>query len=171
MKTRPAILPKTVARGFTLLEMCIVLFIIALLAAAAMPALSSAFNERALRNDSQAFSVMVKTAMIRSSEEQRPYVIHLDGKNLLMEPAPAAVADDDAVPDDDKQAQTLDNALKFPDATKKNAWESLSAVTWTFEPNGLCPLPRVRFERGASYIELGFNALTGDVEDESNYLP
>jgi len=171
MKTRTAISPRSAVRGFTLLEMCIVLFIIALLAAAAMPALSSAFNERALRNDSQAFSVMVKTAMIRSSEEQRTYVINLDGKSLLLEPAPAAIADDSATPADATQTQTLDNALKFPDATKKNAWEALPAVTWTFEPNGLCPLPRVRFERGASYIELGFNALTGDVEDESSYLP
>jgi prepilin-type N-terminal cleavage/methylation domain-containing protein len=171
MKTRTASPPKSAARGFTLLEMCIVLFIIALLASAAMPALSSAFNERALRNDSQAFSVMVKTAMIRSSEEQRPYVISLEGKNLLMEPAPAAIAEDSAAPTDETQTQTLGNALKFPDATKKNAWNSLRAVTWTFEPNGLCPLARVRFERGASHIELGFNALTGDVEDESNYLP
>jgi len=54
---------------------------------------------------------------------------------------------------------------------RRYLWEALPAVTWTFEPNGLCPLPRVRFERGASYIELGFNALTGDVEDESSYLP
>ncbi len=165
-------------RGFTLLEMCIVLLLIALLAATAMPALSSAFNERALRDDSHGFSLLVKTAMIRSNEEQRPYILSLNGKDLVLAPG-AAAGDESATtpppssaPDDASGTeQTLANALKFPDATKEHTWDALPAVSWTFEPNGLCPLPRVRFERGASYIELGFNALTGDVEDEADYLP
>jgi prepilin-type N-terminal cleavage/methylation domain-containing protein len=177
MKANRASRVETAARrGFTLLEMCIVLFIIALLAATAVPALTSAFNERALRDDSHGFSLLVRTAMLRSSEEQRPYVLTLDGKNLLL--APAAARDDsgqEPVADDSdggsSSTQTLANTLKFPDATKKNAWNALPTASWTFQPDGLCPLPRVRFERGASYVELSFNALTGDVEDESNYLP
>ena len=32
-------------------------------------------------------------------------------------------------------------------------------------------MPRVRLERGPAYIEMSFNALTGDVEDETTYLP
>ena len=60
---------------------------------------------------------------------------------------------------------------KFPDAKKKNAWETLSSVRWIFQPEGLCPMPRVRLQRGDAYIEMSFNALTGDVEDEASYLP
>jgi prepilin-type N-terminal cleavage/methylation domain-containing protein len=165
--------------GFTLLEMCIVLFIIALLASLAMPAMNSAFTERGLRNDSHEFSLMVKTAMIKSGEEQRPYIISLQGTQLLLEPAQAVgeVSGKDApvdpAPDEagTTQALTLDNALKFPDMEKKDKWDVLPAVTWTFQPNALCPLPRVRFERGKAYIELSFNALTGNVEDEAYYLP
>jgi type II secretion system protein H len=168
-------------RGFTLLELCIVLFIMALLAAAAMPAMNSAFTEQALRSDSHEFSVMVKTAMIKSREQGRTYVITLDGRNLALEPAAGAVsaaagdadkndADDDAKPEDISQTHTLGNVIKFPDAEKKNVWETLPSVAWTFDPAGLCPLPRVRLERGDAYIEMSFNALTGDVEDESVYL-
>ncbi len=169
MSRRPA-----AARGFTLLEMCIVLFLIALLAAAAMPALNSAFNERALRDDSHAFSVLVKTAMIRSSEDQRPYILSLNGKELAL--APAALSEEEAAatpdaPTPQTQTEKLENTLKLPDATKPHVWDAAPALSWTFEPNGLCPLPRLRFERGASYIELEFNALTGDVEDEADYLP
>ncbi len=165
---------RAAARGFTLLEMCIVLFLIALLAAAAMPALNSAFNERALRNDSHAFSMLVRTAMIRSSEDQRPYTLSLNGQELSL--GPAAVTDEEAaatsdIPTPPTQTEELANVLKLPDATKAHAWDAVPALTWTFEPNGLCPLGRLRFERGASYIELGFNALTGDVEDEADYLP
>jgi type II secretion system protein H len=168
-------------QGFTLLELCVVLFIMALLAGAAMPAMNSAFTEQALRSDSHELSVMVKTAMIKSREQGRSYVIRLDGKNLALEPAAGAVssapsevgkddADDDVPPEVISQTHTLGNVIKFPDVEKKNAWESLPSVTWTFDPAGLCPLPRVRLERGDAYIELSFNALTGDVEDESVYL-
>ena len=171
--------------GFTLLEMCIVLFIIALLACAAMPAMRSAFLEQALRADSHQLAMMVKTAMLTSSEQGRSYLISLDGKNLTLEPAAAAsaadaptgpvAADDDpdaaALPEDVTQTQVLGNVLKFPDAQKKDKWETLPSVSWTFEPNGLCPLPRVRLARGDAYVEMSFNALTGDVEDESLYIP
>jgi len=172
--------------GFTLLEMCIVLFIIALLACAAMPAMRSAFLEQALRADSHQLAMMVKTAMLTSSEQGRSYLISLDGKNLTLEPAAAAsaadasaptgpvAADDDqdavAPPEDVTQTQVLGNLLKFPDAQKKDKWETLPSVSWTFAPNGLCPLPRVRLERGDAYVEMSFNALTGDVEDESLYI-
>jgi type II secretion system protein H len=174
--------------GFTLLELCVVLLIIALLAGAAMPAMESAFTEQALRTDSHELSMMVRTAMLTSSEQPRPYLISLDGKSLLLIPVPdAKPAPDatsapsgdgtdaapapDAAPEDVTMTQTLGNVLKFPDAEKKNTWETLPSVRWTFDPNGLCPLPRVRLERGKAYIEMSFNALTGDVEDEADYLP
>ena len=161
------------------------LFIMALLAGVAMPAMNSAFTEQALRNDSHQLSIMVKMAMIKSREQQRSYVMSLDGKELMLEPAPGAIGDapaatasevngdedaDDVPPEVISQTHTLGNVIKFPDVEKKNAWESLPSVTWTFDPAGLCPLPRVRLERGDAYIELSFNALTGDVEDESVYL-
>jgi prepilin-type N-terminal cleavage/methylation domain-containing protein len=169
-------------RGFTLLEMCIVLFIIALLAGAAMPAMRSAFIEQTLRGDAHQFSMMVKTAMLTSSEQDRSYVISFDGKNLALAPTAASIAgtpsptadattQSAAAPENVTQTQVLDNVLKFPDAGKKNAWNTLPTANWTFEPNGLCPLPRVRLARGDAYVEMSFNALTGDVEDEALYIP
>jgi len=190
MTGRPfQLFPRGRRHGFTLLELCIVLFIMALLAGATMPAMESAFTEQSLRGDAHQLSLMVKTAMIKSGEQQRPYLIRLDGKELLLEPAPSAVATDDAssagatsaasstlqdegpAPEDVTMAQTLGNKLEFPDAQKANTWESLSSVRWSFPPEGLCPLPRVRLQHGSAYIEMSFNALTGDVEDEASYLP
>ena len=55
------------AEGFTLLEMCMVLFIIALLFGVTMPAMQSAFVEQAVRRDAHQLALMVKTAMIQSS--------------------------------------------------------------------------------------------------------
>lgn len=162
-------------RGFTLIELCIVLFIMALLAGAAMPAMQSAFTEQALRCDEHELSMMVKTAMIKSGEQQRPYLLCYDGKNLSMGPASAVTVDEKALIDDTSEdaamTEALGNTLEFPDAVKKDSWETLPSVKWTFEPGGLCPLPRVRLQHGVAYLEMSFNALTGDVENEAFYLP
>lgn len=164
-------------RGFTLLELCIVLFIIALLAGVAMPAMDSAFEEQSLRTDAHQLSLMVKTAVIQSGEKQQPFTLVLAGKELNLTPAAQtdesnrATAKSDADSGNQAISYSLSNGVKFPDATKRDKWESLPVVTWVFRPNGLCPLPRLRLERGSAYLEMSFNALTGDVEDESSYLP
>jgi prepilin-type N-terminal cleavage/methylation domain-containing protein len=189
---RPAIPSRELLRsrrGFTLLELCIVLFIIVLLAGVAMPAMDSAFEEQSLRTDAHQLSLMVKTAVIQSGEQQQPFRLVLEGKELSLTSAgpagegdraadnlgsatnDAAKRDDDADSGNQAVSYTLSNGLKLPDATKKDKWESLPAVTWLFQPQGLCPLPRVRLERGSAYLEMSFNALTGDVENESSYLP
>jgi prepilin-type N-terminal cleavage/methylation domain-containing protein len=182
--------PRRQRHGFTLLELCIVLFIMALLAGTAMPAMQSAFTEQSLRGDAHQMSLMVKTAMITSSEQQRPYVMTLEGGKWVMEPVSGtSVSDDSSVtgkasgteaaphdaidpqPEDVTLTQALGNKLEFPDARKRTVWETLPSVRWTFQPDGLCPLPRVRLQRGSAYLEMSFNALTGDVEDEASYLP
>jgi prepilin-type N-terminal cleavage/methylation domain-containing protein len=174
------------SRAFTLIELCVVLFILALLAAAAMPSMESAFKEQALRNDGHQLSMMVKTAVIQSEEQQRPYQLTLDGKELVLMPVRDAIANEkpdgndgsaasqDSVDDQtdaDVDSWTLGTGLKFPDATKKDTWESLPTVRWIFQPRGLCPLPRVRLEQGSAYLEMSFNALTGDVESQASYIP
>jgi type II secretion system protein H len=175
--------------GFTLLELCIVLFILALLAGAAMPAMDSAFTEQELRSDAHQFSMMVKTAMIKSGEQNRPYLLDLAGKSITLQPvtapvtatqaqaAPISLTHGDQDPDpappveDVTMNLNLTNGFELPDATKKNAWEAASAEHWMFQPAGLCPLPRVRLLRGKAWIEMSFNALTGNVEDEATYIP
>ena len=40
-----------------------------------------------------------------------------------------------------------------------------------FVPGDLCPATKVRLTRGDSWLEMTFNALTGNVETESAYFP
>jgi prepilin-type N-terminal cleavage/methylation domain-containing protein len=173
-------------RGFTLLEMCMVLFIMAMLVAGSMPAIRSALTEQALRRDSQQLAQMVKLGMIRSAEQHRTYIIELTDNSLALhpageavkEPAPAATAPDDEsdippiAPDVDI-ASRLDspNKLLFPDPQKANVWISATPTQWTFLPGELCPATRVRMTRGDAYVEMSFNALTGNVENETSSVP
>jgi prepilin-type N-terminal cleavage/methylation domain-containing protein len=183
----PAFAPRRARHGFTLLEICTVLFIILILLGVMMPAMQSVFVEQDLRNDSQQLSLMVKTAMYQSGDQHRTYVIDLTSTNLALHPAgvpsrdadtasPASPAGDDATApaqEDVEINRQLDTANKLlvPDPEKANAWTPMSATSWVFEPGHLCPATKVRVTRGEAWIEMNFNALTGNVENEASYLP
>ena len=174
-------------RGFTLMEMCIVLVIIALLIGVLMPSIHAALTEQTVRGDSHQLALMVKTAMYRSSEQHRAYVIDFTTTSMALHPAgqippasgPASITfnqDADAQnagPEDVEMSCQLDpsNKLLVPDPKKTNAWMGMPATSWLFQPGELCPAQTVRFVHGDSWLELNFNALTGDVENEGTYFP
>jgi len=176
--------------GFTLLEMCIVLLIIAMLFGLATPALQSAMTEQKVRADSHQLALMVKTAMIQSGEQHRAYDIDLTATTMALHPAGVAAADADDSSDDSTDADTdastqtvqpnvsvtsnLDpsNKLLVPDPTKADAWIPMPDGTeWVFQPGDLCPATVVRFGHGDAWIQLTFDALTGNVSNETYSLP
>jgi len=171
--------------GFTLLEMCMVLFIIALLFGVTMPAMQSAFTEQHVRKDAHQLALMVKTAMIQSAEQHRAYVIDLTTTSMALHPMGQAAKEADASTDDsDAGANTLaitdvevtsdfdpPNKLLAPDLQKANAWVDMPPTSWVFQPGELCPATRVRLARGDAYVEMSFSALTGNVENEGANFP
>ena len=165
-----------------------VLLIIALLVGLTLPSMQSAFVEQAVRKDAHQLALMVKTAMIKSAEQHRSYVIDLSPTTMALHPEGEAAADpdaSDASTDDDSATSNsatvnvevtdnLDpsNKLLTPDPQKTNAWMAMPDGTeWVFQPGELCPATRVRLKRGEAWVEMSFDALTGNVENESNYLP
>ncbi len=186
---RPLFSPRHGGRGcsgFTLLEMCIVLFIIALLFGVTMPAMQSAFTEQHVRHDSHQLALMVKTAMIQSAEQHRAYVIDLTPTAMALHPQGQAARDADASSADDATADpapsamedvdvtsTFDapNKLLVPDPVKANAWVDMPPTSWIFQPGALCPATHVRLARGDAWVEMNFNALTGNVQNEGSSFP
>ena len=166
-------------RGFTLLELCIVLLIMAILLGAMMPAMHSAFVESAMRADARQLSFMVRTAMLQSDDEHRGYVLDLTATSLDLHSAASGTeanstpADDTGVNSDDSTAYQFDTAdkLYIPDPKKNSAWVHMPTTSWIFQPGELCPATRVRLIRGNAWLEMSFNALTGNVENEADYFP
>jgi prepilin-type N-terminal cleavage/methylation domain-containing protein len=178
-------------RGFTLLEMCTVLFIIVIFLGTMMPAMQSVFVEKAVRDDARQLSLMVKTAMLQSADQNRNYVIELTSTTMSLHPegtasdadadtdtaTPPAGNDDDSdknpAPRDFVETGTFDppNKLLVLDPEKPNGWVNMPATPWIFKPGQLCPASRVRVARGDSWLEMSFNPLTGNVESEATYFP
>lgn len=160
-----------------------VLLIIALLATASLPAMQSAFVEQNLRKDAHQLSIMVRTAMLRSSEQNRPYAIEVTAGSVSLHPFAAATPDAASPTGDAPVASSGSedvnasngfdpaNKLLTLDPKKAHAWIDMPPTTWLFQPGDLCPVPRVRLTRGNAWLELSFNALTGDVEDETAEFP
>jgi len=164
-----------------------VLVIIAILAGLSMPAMQSAFVEHAVRGDAHQFALLVKTAMIQSAEQHRPYAIDLTATSMALHPVGEAAKDADASsPTDDNAADTANstpedvevtsvldppNRLLIPDPQKVNAWLDMPPTSWIFQPGELCPATRVRLARGEAWVEMSFGALTGNVENEASSFP
>jgi type II secretory pathway pseudopilin PulG len=162
---------KRFSGGFTLLEICTVLFIFMILLGATMPAMHSAFVEQAVRGDARQLSLMVKTAMIQSEEQHRAYVIDLTATTMELHPMDEAAKD--AESEDVSITRQLDkpNTLLVPDPKKTDGWIAMPPTSWFFQPGELCPASRVRLTRGDDWMEVNFNALTGNVENEASYFP
>jgi prepilin-type N-terminal cleavage/methylation domain-containing protein len=179
---RANFLPMTWRRGFTLLEMCIVLLILGILMGVIAPGMQSALAEAGVRSDARQLSLMVKTAMLESVEEHKIYLLDLSETNLsLGRLAPSPPEDEEnAKPDQPlEQAQgttqtwTLDawNKLLLPDPNGRGGWQRIQSTQWVFRPGELCPASRVCFTRGKARLEVSFNALTGNVEEERSVFP
>jgi hypothetical protein len=128
---------------------------------------------------------MVKTAMLQSADQNRNYVIDLTPSTMSLHPegnssddGTSVVSDND---DSNKNPGPKDvvvtspfdkpNKLLVPDPEKPKGWIEMPATSWVFKPGELCPASRVRLSRGDSWLEMSFNALTGNVENEATYFP
>jgi prepilin-type N-terminal cleavage/methylation domain-containing protein len=186
-------------RGFTLLEMVIVLVIIAILAAASIPAFKSAVEEHRVREDGHQLAMLVRQAMIQSAEQHRIFYIDLTKTTMTLHaegdqapsdaggdiaasanPAGSGTNSDQPIADtvtqsavDVEKTLDADNKLKLPDPNKSDGWIDVpeDGTEWTFEPGQLCPTTKVRLERGDAYLEMDFAALTGGIDTEKFYFP
>ena len=134
--------------GFTLLEICLVVFIVALLVAMSVPSLSGLFAERRLRASLEAMDGLVATAQRRSVSGQKTFLLVWDKKGgirLCPEEMPSKerAAQPVELGRGGKDSNALaagEYSLELPAALRANP-----RPEWAFWPTGNCEPAVVRF--------------------------
>ena len=167
--------------GFTLLEICIVLLVLAVLMGVIVPGMQSALNEQGIRTDARQLSLLIKTAVQQSNEEHGTYRVELgDGTVLLERDQPASTLQTISTQDEEPTMKpevlqsfrlSTENRLSISNTGNEGDCKPVASAEWVFRAGELCPVTWISLERGKSRLDLDFNALTGDVDEERSYFP
>jgi type II secretory pathway pseudopilin PulG len=151
--------------AFTLLEICFVLFIVAVLFAVAAPPVAKQFQEEQIRKPVRELQSFAKTARRLAMEQNRAYVILLLNTGYLLEPLEKKETDAQSLRYD------LPGYVKYE--IQRPSDRDLKAVAdarWVFTPNGLCEPLVFFFQRDQDWVRFRIDALTARMENEESFI-
>jgi len=141
------------ARGFTLIEIALSIFILLLILVLAVPSFSGVIANRRLKQSLDAFNELVRQAQTLSVTERRPYLIVWSKNNVMVRPE--AFADDEEAKAKAEFRPSRGSTLKLslPVALAEKYW-----------PSGTCEPAIVRFQGPAGSWTANYSPLTGRPE-------
>jgi type II secretory pathway pseudopilin PulG len=168
MKISRSVHPADSSAGFTLLEMCLVLFVMALLVGVSVFSFGGVSQEEALRRPVSEFQRMVMEAVRRASLYERPQVIAFDAKGFAMKyrsDANGQVSSDDS--------QIWQRRVEMPAKMRltirrfgSDKFAPAAGQRLIIAPSGLCEPIAARFELDGSYLMIELDPLSGVVRNE-----
>jgi prepilin-type N-terminal cleavage/methylation domain-containing protein len=159
--------PARVESGFTLLEVCFVLFIVAVLFAVAAPPTARLFQEEQLRRPVRELQSFAKEARRSAIAENRSYQLLLLNDRFILEPADRKAEDERS-----ETSYRLPSDVTFAIQRLNDTGFGGSADgRWIFLPNGLCEPIAFLFQRGQGWIKFRIDPLTSRIEDQESYIP
>jgi prepilin-type N-terminal cleavage/methylation domain-containing protein len=153
--------------GFTLLEVCFVLFIVAVLFAVAAPPTARLFQEEQLRRPVRELQGFVKEARRSAIAENRSYQLLLLNDRFVLQPADQKIESDRPEASYQLPGDVTFAVKRFDDSDFKRR----ANARWIFLPNGLCEPVAFLFQRGQGWIKFRIDPLTGRIEDQESYIP
>jgi prepilin-type N-terminal cleavage/methylation domain-containing protein len=155
------------APGFTLLEVCFVLFIVAVLFAVAAPPTARLFQEEQLRRPVRELQSFAKEARRLAFTENRSYQLLLLNDGFALRPSDPKVESERP-----EETYRLPSDVTFAvRRVNDNEFKGIADARWIFLPNGLCEPMTFLFQRGQSWIKFRIDPLTARMEDEESYIP
>ena len=147
------------ARGFTLIEIALSIFILLLLLVLAVPSFSGVIANRRLKESLDEFNNLVYLAQERSVAERRPYLIVWGKNNLVVRPE--AFAEDEEANAKAEFRLTRGSTLRL---SLPVALMEKYPAEWIFWPSGACEPATVRFQGPAGSWTANYSPLTGRPE-------
>ena len=147
--------------GFTLIEIGVVLFIMAVLSASLFPYFQSEFTERRLRQPANALADLASQARATALRSGNTVSILFAASNFrLVNAAKETIPQEDTIPEFSK---TVEMEVRPWDGTE---WNAADGFQWDFLPSGVCGPVSVRFLTGSDYLIVRFDPLTAGIAEE-----
>jgi prepilin-type N-terminal cleavage/methylation domain-containing protein len=158
--------------AFTLLEMVVVLFIIAVFAGVAAFSFTGLTEQEALRKPAAELQFLAREAVRRAGMTEQPQFIVFETNAFSMNYRgdPAAVT---ASRDERRWVRRTQGPENMNILLKRwgsKDWRPASGQRWVVQGGGLCEPLEVRMELGPNWIEMQFHPLTGAVASQEFHL-
>ena len=147
------------ARGFTLIEIALAIFILLLLLVLAVPSFSGVIANRRLKQSLDEFNDLVRQAQTRSVTERRPYLIVWSKNNVVVRPEAFAEDEEAKAKAEFRLSRGSTLRLSLPVALMEKY-----PAEWIFWPSGACEPATVRFQGAAGSWTANYSPLTGRPE-------
>ena len=153
-------------RGFTILEVCVVLFIVAVLFVVAVPPAAHLFDEEKLRAPIRELQTFARTARRNAMMEDRSYEVLLLNDSYVLRPV-------DKGQDSEKKPLTYGLPSDVTFAIKRlgdREFRKEADARWIFSANGLCEPITFLFQRGSDWVRCRADPLTATIETEASFI-
>ena len=147
------------ARGFTLIEIALSIFILLLLLVLAVPSFSGVIANRRLKQSLDEFNNLVREAQTRSVTERRPYLVVWGKNNVVVRPEAFAEDEEAKAKAEFRPSRGSTLRLSLPVALAEKY-----PAEWIFWPSGTCEPATVRFQGPAGSWTANYSPLTGRPE-------
>lgn len=157
--------------GFTLLEMTMVIFIMAIFISVAAFSFQGVTDEQILRTPAAELQRMAHEAVSRAGiyEQQETIVFEKAGFGIRYR-GDASAAGGGNAQYWLRRVQTPPNMRLLMKRWGQDRWVPAAGQQWVALPSGLCEPLSIRMEWGRSFTEMQFHPLTGGVADETTYI-
>ena len=142
-------------RGFTLLEMMLVMALIVIMFIGTVPLVSASRHERKIRDVAEAIETMVRQQRSKAQTSGERRVIEIRPAGFFEKTKKGL----------EVLAMPKDAAITFR-APGEEDWGKPEGQQWEFSPIGMVSPLSVRLEEGDAWMEVDFDLLTGRVAEE-----
>ncbi len=150
--------------GFTLLEVCFALFIVAVLFVVAVPPAAHLFDEERLQKPIRELQGFAKTARREAMTTRQPYQVLLRSDRLILAPA-------EKKEDQPEQTYVLpgDVTMEVRHLADRD-FKRPAEDKWFFAANGLCEPVSFLFRRGNDWVRFQISPLTARIENRQSFI-
>lgn len=161
------------SRGFTLIEILVVLFLASLIFAAVLPTAGNLLIQEQVRGAARKVSLFAKTARTQALAEQQPYHIIFEKNTFMVSPIapPKKTEKEEAKPGFTESYRLPKDVLCQIRSWEEEKWSKAENLDWVFQPTGLCEPLRIRLSKDNAWFEMEFNPLTANTQNEAFFFP